>query len=180
MRTPRNRRVCCPVERGPGGGLPEAHQSSYRYFYSRPWVLVAERNRLGGLRSVSRDTSSKSVVRSVAFTNIQWFLAYLLSNSSGVLKICLTDFFAVLERILLRFGTPSGIPLLTLPPTSSRCYSVLEQEAGGGSVQCVQGGVPVLLESRIGLVCSKEPSTGPSGLLSDRKPKMCTFMLGFY
>ena len=67
-------------------------------------------------------------------------MAYLLYNSSGRIDKILTEFFAVLERILVHFGTPSGTPLLTLPPTSSRCYSVLEQEAGGGSVQCVQGG----------------------------------------
>ena len=64
-------------------GPPEAHQSSYRYSYSRPCVSLAGRNRLDGLRSVSGDASSKSDVESIHFTNNQWCLAYLLSNSSG-------------------------------------------------------------------------------------------------
>ena len=106
-------------------------------------------------------------------------MAYLLYNSSGRTDKILTEIFAVLERILVHFGTPSGTPLLTLPPTSSRCYSYFEQEAGGGSVLCVQGGVPVLVESRIGPLSSEEPSTSPSGCLGDRKLKKCTFLFRF-
>ena len=76
----------------------------------------------------------------------------------------LTEIFAVLERFLLRPGTPPG----TRSGRSIRSI-ISEIEGRGKNVAwCDQGGVPVLVESRIGLVCSKELSTGPPGLLSDR------------
>ena len=104
-------------------------------------------------------------------------MAYLLYNSSGRI-------FKKSDGIFCGHGALDHlfrprIPLLALAPASTRCYSVFEQEAGGGSVLCVQGGVPVLVESRIGPLSSEEPSTSPSGCLSGRKLKKYTFLFRF-
>ena len=115
-------------------------------------MLVAERNRLDGLRSGSRDASSKSDVECIHFINILWLLAYLLSSSSGVLKKCLTEFFAVLERILLHFGTPSGTPSgIPLSGGSTEGYVVQLSEGRAGASRSAPVELPVLLQSTMGV-----------------------------